>query len=462
MPLITGNPNYADGLIKASATADTPLPITSITTTSPAYKGVEVDDRWLPKSYLLTYIEGSSWIVDYYSQVLNTDSALAGQQLTTSEIYQDYTKIVNMEMRVVTPLDTVQDDVTKAMEVSGAANLFKFIIPNAGDMFVADIGEGKNAIFRVTDSIKKSIFTEAVYEITYSLDSQLPEKFADLENKVVETLYFHKDYLNLGKNPLIVKSDLDVLLEINEVYSSLFKQYFKKFFSNEYKTLIVPGQSTAIYDHFLVEFLLSQFNTWDSPEVMRLRKLNVSDDQVMNGYSLWDVLKQRDISYFNLCFTKTGLVNVEQFTKNPLLEGIRYTGISYIVYPIDPQLNVDNTIVNNVKTIGVETIVKPSASLGQLNQMVRASNLRNLTDLVDGIKDVTVDNYYVLSSDFYHDVPLTQSVLESTVMKYIKKQTIDPSSLLETAKLYTKWGLLEQFYYIPILMLLMQDVIKGG
>lgn len=462
MPLITGNPNNADGLVKAIATAEPPALVNATEVTSPAYNGVEVDTRWTNRLYLLTHIEGSSWVVDYYSQVLNADSQLSGLQVTVSSQYQSYKKIANMEMKVTTPLDSAQNDETKAMEITGVSSLYPFIIPNDGDMFIADIGEGKKAVFRVTNTIKKSIYKQATYEINYSLDSEDPAKIADLENKVVETLFFHADFLNLGKNPLLVTTAYDTLMQMQSVFNALAHQYFKKFFSNEFKTLLVPGQTSSIYDHYLVDFLLSQFNTWDNPEIIKIRKLNVQDDPIMQCYSLWTALKERDVSYLNTCFKRAGLVSTRTFTTNPLLEGIRYTGISNTVYPFDPVLNVDNTIVNNVKPIGDAVLVQAPVAVGQLNQMVKALNLRHLPNqTVETIYPVTQDDYYILSINFYNKTT-SQSVLETTVWKYISNQEIDAASLLDTAKLYTKWGALEQFYYIPILMLMMQSIISGA
>jgi hypothetical protein len=347
------------------------------------------------------------------------------------------------------------------MALSGTALLYPFMIPNEGDMFSADIGEGKTGVFRITSTVKKSIFKEAVYEITYSLDTDLPGKLIDLEQKTVTTDYFHKDFLNYGQNPLVSTSDQSIFLELQQVYAVVSKQYFKKFLSNEYKTLILPGQPNAVYDHFLVDFVLSQFSARESNEILYLRKLNVDDDSIMKNDSLWTALKNKDISYLNTCFKQVGLVNTQSFTSDPINEGIRYTGITNVVYPIDPILSVDDTINNSIKTLSSDVIIEATASLGQLNTMVRSINLRALgNSSVVSIYDVTVDPYYVLSANFYNATD-TQSVLEGIVTSYLKGEALNSAQLLTTAKLYTSWGLLEQFYYLPILMTLIRSVLRG-
>jgi hypothetical protein len=461
MALVTSNPNGGNGLVKASPLADRPAPINVVKISSPEYKGVAVDTRWVPRSALLTHIEGSSWNVDYYSQVLDTDSQLSGQQLTVNPVYQQYKKIVGMEMKVSSPLTSTQDEESKTMVMTGTATLYPFMIPNEGDMFVADIGEGNKAIFRVTASTKKSIFKEACYEITYSLDTEDSAKLANLETKTVSVVYFHKDFLNFGQNPLLIEDNHAALLEVEQVYVTLVQQYFKKFFSNEFKTLLVPGQVGSVYDHFLVDFLLSQFTTWESHEIRFIKKLTVDDDAAMRCNSLWTALKEKDVAYLNTSFKRAGLISTRVFTADPSMNGIRYTGIGHAVYPTDPQVSVDDSIFNTVKPIAFTVLQEAPVIVGQLNAMVKALNLRNLTATVDSIKPVTVDDFYVLSQAFYDNTP-GQSVLESVVWKYLNGEAIDYKSLVETAKLYSKWGALEQFYYVPILMVLMKNLLQGA
>jgi hypothetical protein len=462
MPLITGDALDENGIIHADALADTPSPIMTVLATSPSYNSTFVDLKWTSKTNLLTHIEGSSWIVDYYSQVIDTSNNLSGQQYTKNPVYQSYTLIKDMEMKVTSPLSTSQDPDTKGMTVTGTALLYSFIIPNEGDMFVADIGEGKLAVFRITDSIKKSIFKEACYEISYGLqDDNNKGSIDNLNLKVVKTLYYHKDFLTNGQNPLLVSNDNDVYLKLNKAYSLMAEQYFKKFFSNEFKTIMVPGQEFSTYDHFLVDYLLSEFSTADSNEIKYIRRLNLDDDDCMKSDSLWKALKFRDISFMNTVFKQAGLTSSRYFIKDPVLNGIRYTGIDRVVYPLDPVLSVDYLQVNRSKDLLPDILTPSVLSSGINNSMVRAINLRGTTQkTLESIYLVTKDDYYVLSKDFY-DKTVQQSVLENITWGYLSGEAIDATQLLDTAKTYFTWGILEQFYYIPIILTLIRSTIRG-
>jgi hypothetical protein len=400
-------------------------------------------------------------VVDYYSQVLDTDSNLSGQQYTKNPVYQSYKKIANLEIKVQTALNTDQDDANKEMNVTGSGVLYPSVIPNEGDMFIADIGEGKTAVFTITASRKNSIFKEACYDISYKLDTDNEDKKLDLEQKTVVVYYFHKDFLLNGSNPLIIKNNMDTLLSLKKVYDIMLYQYFKRFFSNEFKTLVVPSQLKPTYDHYLTRYVLSMFNTQEAHELAYMRLLNMDEDRISRCDSLWDALKHKDVGLLNTAFTKVGLVSVLSYKREPTFNGIRYSGMGAAVYPKDPYLTVDHTYVNNVKTVESAGLSPSSDGAQASNVFVRAVNLKLLdSEIGDDLYPVTVDDYYVLSQNFY-DNNDQQSSLESAVNAYINNSQVDIDQLYNTAKNFHKWGSLEQFYYLPIVMTLIRSVLKG-
>jgi hypothetical protein len=458
MPIVQDEDD-SGSLIGSDPLKKQPDNITSIEITSPSNETIVTDNRWTPRMNLLTHVEGSLWKVDYYSQVLNSDSQLSGQQLSVSASYQQYNKINQFEFKVTSPLTTTQDEESKAMTVIGAGILPPFIVPQDGDMFIADIGEGKRAVFGIIRTLKLSIYKEACYEISYQLDSTDESKILDLEAKTVNQTYYHEKYVVLGKNPIILSNEHSVILELGQSFDIMIKQYFRRFYSKEFKTLLLPSQTTSIYDHFLVDFLLSQFSTWESTEIKHITKFNMSDDDNMSCDNIWTALKYRNISYLNTAFKQIGLVNTVNFSSQVVSHGIRYTGVKKAVYPLDPVLTVDNTLKDNTKLLNVESITQPEALV---NVMVRAINLRTLdiTPDQEKIPLVTKDNFYVLTESFYTKAP-TMSVLEGLVWSYIENSSIDKDQLLNLSKTFLEWGLLEQFYYTPIIMVMIRSALNG-
>lgn len=460
MPLVTNDEYHPNGLTSASPVPIVPPQIETVRVSTDDYKTAVVDTKWVPRSSILTHIEGSSWVVDYYAQILDTDSNLSGQQYTKNPVYQSYKKIVNLELKVKTALNTDQDDANKEMNVTGDAVLYPSIIPNEGDMFVADIGEGKSAVFRVNSSKKNSIFKEACYDIAYVLDTDNNDKKLDLEQKTTVVYYYHKDYLLNGSNPLILKNEMDTLLNLKKVYDIMLYQYFRRFFSHEFKTLLVPSQLMPTYDSYLTSYVLSMFGTQEAPELAYIRALNMDEDRVAKCDSIWSALKFKDISLLNTAFTKAGLISSLAFSRTPTYNGIRYSGVGAVVYPKNPYVTVDGSYVNSVKTTSSELQASSDAATAS-NVLVRAVNLRKLDDdLGDNLYPVTVDDYYVLSANFYNNTN-TQSTLETAVTAYINNNQVDADQLYNTAKNFHTWGSLEQFYYLPIVMTLIRSILKG-
>ena len=66
----------------------------------------------------------------------------------------------------------------------------------------------------------------------------------------------------------------------------------------------------------------------------------------------------------------------------------------------------------------------------------------------------------MLSEAFYTQNTATMSALEAAVWNYLNETDIDPVQLTQTADLYYQWGVLEQFYYMPLIIVLMKAYIR--
>jgi hypothetical protein len=448
----------------ASYTPEAPTPVVPNLPkiTEQVFAGVVVDTKYTPLSSLLTYIDGASWTVTYYSQILNSDNDIRSQDVELSGIYQQYTEINSMELKVTTPLNSSQETSTNRMVVTGAANVYPFIIPNIGDMFAADAGDGREAIFRVTNSEKKSILKESVYFIEYSImyysDSDLVRR-QDLKAKTINSYFYIKDFLLNGQNPLLIDEEYSAYQELDNLYHEIVQNYFRWFFNNEYKTLIVPGQTKVIYDHYLVNALLSILNTVDAPQIMHIRKLNVDDDRYLKQPQIWDALVNRDLSLLDLSNKTMGLVSTHTFNANPMLNGIRFSGVQYVVYPVRPEKLLDVGIEFPVKNLSIEKIQKITSRSVRLDKLVGDRELDLKSNFVVNIKPVLKDDRYIFSDSFY-TTGEDMSVLEIMTLEYLNKKAINPITLLKVIKNYRNFGVIEQFYYLPVIMILINSTIR--
>lgn len=435
-----------------------------IVVANPVIKTVVVDTRYQSISSLLTNIEGSSWITFYYSQAVNTDNALQGQQSSGSAVVQQYKLIKNLELKVTTPLNTSQDSDSLEMQATGTATLYPGIIPNEGDMFLADIGDGREGIFKITTTTRKSIFQEACYEVEYLLVN-IADAFrkGDLNQKVVETFEFVKDFITHGQNPLVQEDEYVTISKLVTYYRQILSRYFSLFSSKEYATLLIPGQGRPIYDHFLAGAMRGFHETFQAPEIRKVRVLNCDDDDVLNSITLWTAIKNQDIKLIRHCVKQVGLVPTYLFTRVAVLEGVRYSGISEVVYPLNYEQSV-NTELGIAKKLVSETPLTqvPPSSLN-LSDMITQTDLESVFGPSPNVitKNVTIDNYYILSEAFYSGNKEQQSLFELMVTDYLNAVPVPLNKLLLMCRSYPNWGALEQFYYLPILLVMIKANIRN-
>ena len=428
------------------------------------FKGVVVDTRYTPNTALMTHVEGSSWTVAYYSQVLAPDSQLAGQNMNLTPLQQQYKLINGFELKVTSELSTSQDPSGKGMVTTGSANVYPFLIPNKGDMFLADIGDGRAGVFTVTNTDRKSLFKETVHVIEYQLtDYATAERLGDLNAKVIDKLQFVRDYMTYGQNPMLQMEDYAVVHELRMRWGDMTQRYFKTFTSREFRTLLVPQQDHhAIYDHFLTKAVAAFFDTYDAPDVRYIRLMNVQDDQYMGTPTIWDVLKDRDIRLMKFCNRQAGLVSARTFSKDAMLEGIYYSGIDYVVYPRDPENTVDTFRENRPKLLMDQQLKDSPSTIRRLADLLGDTTFEGLTRPDSPpIHRVTIDDYYVFSQAFYDNAPTGQSVLERLTRDYLNGEALNNKALLALSDTYHAWGSLERFYYVPILLMLIRTSIRG-
>lgn len=425
-----------------------------------SYKSITVDTQYQPQETILAHIEGSSWNVDYYSQILARDSGAAGQGLGTDPNQQQYKLISGMEVKVTSALTTNQDGETKDIGSQGAATLYPFLIPNEGDMFTADLLDGRRGVFQVTKSVRLSVFREACHSIDYELvDFGTPQRIADLKRKVAQTTYFEKDFIYHGQNPVLLGEDYENLQFLRRNYGTLITQYFKRFFSKEYGTVIMPDQNEVTYDAFLVRALFKHLSTHDARELISLRQLNCDDDQVMSADSIWTVLAERNKQLLQDAFWEVGYVGARHFTYQPVFQGIRYSGMEKVIYPNDPMVRVDNQLTQNIKPAGEFVPLR--------QEMINRKTLASLINATQpdqtkvGIKDTFTEGYYVFSKAFYENdrSPGAQSDLELCVHDYLDMKEIDYARIRALVEASLRWDAVNSFYFIPVLIILIKATI---
>lgn len=422
------------------------------------YRAIAVDSKFEPPTTLLTHVEGSKWIAkEYYSQFLTADNESASQELNRPEVYQQYLRIRDLELRVTSALQPSQDSDSKEFTMVGTATLFPGIIPVNGDLFVADVGDGRAGIFVITEIRQLSVLRNTVYEINYELKHYATEILLDdLRNKISKDTTFVRDFYRYGKNPLLVDSELDNYNAVLSFRETLPLRYFELFYNHDYSTLLVPDQIGTVYDPFVTELLVKMIDRDKHLKWKDVKILNRDERQSVTIATFWDALFNHDEEIINYANFEFHLVTANSFSGQPRFASVRYSGIGKVYYPKFEH----RPGVGDLQPSSERTFSRPIDLDDIVAEALDGLEYPGITlPTLQAIKPVTVDNYYVLSDAFYQVDYSRMSLLEVMVTAYLDKRPVGLLPLLQLCKASTYWNRLEQFYYIPILILLLQASI---
>lgn len=429
---------------------------------SSAHKSIVYDDRNLPLHSLIAYIEGAPWSVDYYSQVVNQHNDLREVDSAQPGMYQQYHRVLSLEIRVSSALSTSYDADRAITTVSGSGLMYPFLIPNVSDYFITDTANNQKAIFRITQVDRKTFNLDSAHAIEYELVgyvSSNQEIVESLQSKTIRSYTFSKERLVEGLAPTLKTEEFEQITNLKVLYRELTQYYFKTFFDRRYFTLVIPGQMYAFYDPYLVNYVLQIVDSFDAPEIRSIKQLPTDGDVYMRQSQFWELLMHRDYNGRRLCNQEMGFVHKHLFNQSPWLGGMLFSNIDYVVYPSLPDTSTKIGQAHDIKTQSLEDLIQTTGFKGTLenaidNQYVTDSKTYDLKH------EVLIDNKYVLSQSFYDDL-VNQSVLEILVKDYMKKQTIDLNMLYAVCNQYRSWNRLDQFYYGPILMTLIKQVDRA-
>lgn len=441
------------------------------------YRGITIDTAYTPASSLLTYVEGSDWTVDYYSQVLGADSEPMPLSLGRDPVYQQYKRIKSMVIRVTTPLGFNQDTETTTMEVTGAATTFPFLVPNIGDMFVADVGDGRIGLFTVSDQpVRATILRDSVYTIQYVMVSELTKsQMDDLEAKSIQTFTYSHDSLINGLGPFVTEQDRIREANYSDTYHELVSRYLQDFYSTEHATLLVPDQRDKTYDHFTTRAVLSLIGSRHHSRLRRVKELNVTAEPVMSEITAWDALLRQDATKLLGALTEMRLVSTRYFKGRVTLQALGYTGIDSVVFPKHAASSVDSWYDHeDAGDYGGESLLegKPRRSTymefpsqaerqpPEFQETLVSAEVEPWAVPAD-IHPVAQDDYYIFTEAFYDDDAAQQSKLEMLARQVVNREALNLPQLDHLLTRVYDWDNLERFYYYPVLFVILKLAMRS-
>lgn len=431
------------------------------------WKGATVDTKLIQFDRLTTYTAGQAWDVDYYNQVGGRDDQLQPFQMDLDRAYQSYKLFKGFELKVTDVLSKGGDSEKKDTLLTGASTVYGIFVPKEGDVFVVDIGDGREGMFNVTSVERMSHYETSPHRIEYELMYLTSQEVMEvLDGKVIETRFFKKDWMQGGLEPLVHSDDVEIINNLATHYARIMSMYFNDFYSRTFKSLLVPNQRSVTYDPFVVRYLKTLLSTDEHPVIRDIVEFNVSEDQAMYEFTLWNCLANMDYSLLPMCVHEAGVVDVGHFYSRPLFNSVYYSGVKSVVYPDHSPTNVDAGYTQP-SIPAMDHVKRGRARFNELDRLINSHSLamdptKGIYEVIGdkaspAIRRITYDNYYVLSEAFYrHTGSEVLSKLEILTLAALKGEAIDIRVLNDLCVGSLYWDNVERFYYVPILLTLLR------
>lgn len=426
----------------------TPVHLPTVDETQKEYSPVLTDTKYKhsivsasrePMGALLTHIEGTSWSVDYYSQILGSSEEPSAYDKAQSGSYQQYLYIKRYELKLQSELNTTVDVTDQTVNVTGTAVMYPYMKPNVGDAFIADMGDGEAGLFTITEVEKKSFFKQACYEIQFALSDYLTQEVEDnLKSKTVKQTEFVKDFMTYGQNPIIATTDLLKHRSLDNIIEDSLNDWLSEFYSNEFRTFIVPNVQTITYDPFLTKMITTVFSKETYPLLKHVDMLNVDDNNLNYYTDIWTTILHRETYMLRSCFREYYSITSKTLNGNPFLQTAYFSGVQRIIVPIPNGNLADDRLGLTARTVG---------------DKLKSNEV--FPEVPTTITDMTATRNYVFSKKFYD--PLAEgslTKLEVMTRDYLEERRVNWEVLQKMLEDRHKLTRLERFYSVPVMLLL--------
>jgi len=409
-------------------------------------KTIEIVNTDKQLESIVQYISGKEWTVDYYLQLIVKDGEIGRFDPNAPDTSAQYAKIKNLVLFVESSIS--QDT---ANNISGTAYINAGVTPNQGDVFTATLMGKRRALLRVEGIEKKSYNLNNVYLLSYKVDMFIDSDttmIRALNDKVVKDYVYDREFLNTNSTPLLLEDKYDRKRQIASDLKSITKYYLDTMFNRERSVLSIPKQDSTIVDVMLQEFIFKVIDSNDSYIISKINRISVNDETLKQPTVL-DAILERDNSILDSCNKKVGLATTANFNANLNLRSIAYLGVDYIIYPRDPDLAT------------VELSTSLSNLFDKTLKSVENKYGKNV-NLTNGLIPEFDENnkYYIFTEAFYNDDAKNMTSIEGLVKMYLLNETIDTRLLTPLIAEYKYWNRVQQYFLIPILIILIRDAIN--
>ena len=418
------------------------------------------DHRDTPLWSLDSFLTGSKWTVTWFRQRLGANDPPKKLDTSLSPAHQAYDRISNLDILVQSALTSSFRDKEQLMEVTGSAMFYSITPPTVDDYIVAQSNLGRLGLFRITNVNRRNHERESVFIAEYAMEQEIDSEdplYKDLYRKTVNRYSFSRQRFIENRQAILLEDCEKKLEDMELEFRYMTEDYYNDFYSVYTGTLTLPGQSSRIVDPFILPFIISIVPFEAMPKLQRAHLVSTNNNPAYTRPNIWDVLLRRRPGDLSRCERKMAAYDPREIHSSYFARSGNYVAADLVVFPLiqDGTLHsVDRSDEITTNTYDLNT--QPFAPESPKNPDPSAKvELFQRHEPIIPYFPVTFDKTYIFSDSFYEGNP--QSVIEVMIMDYLRNEAINQDQLRLLVRNYRDMGRLEQFYYGPILFLLMRE-----
>ena len=411
---------------------------------------------------LIKYVEGYPWTVNYYGQILNENNTLNHFDPGLLDLSQSYYLVEKLILQVSNPISPSYSEEEGIMKASGTSIAPLGIQPNAGDLFLAQVDSGEDALFVITSVSRLTHRKESLYEVNYSLFSYAsndPEFINSLSRRVNETYFFNPDTNYFNRDVLVKPSVMEAMDRLDRFLAESMGYYFNTFLQTHNSTILIPGLTDTLYDPLLMEFLYRTVDISTLP-ITRFHQ-HTMDKTDLTRPSILDNLINRTLPHKNVNVDKYKFCSAKSMPIKIRLGTLSYTGVEYVLYPVEP-VRDHMTPYDFKETEVFYEGVTNERNYHVLDKVVTKTSNNSVAFSKQLLHELFEDGNYVVSENFYsylEDKELGSDIsfVELLMFKFMNQDAIAKEDLLEISSSWKEWSLLHQLYLLPVFWLIAKN-----
>lgn len=386
----------------------------------------------VPLKNIIQYIKGMKWTVDYFKQVIDVNDTTTAPDVNIPATTQKYHRINKLILTIQSSIQQENLD-----SITGEAIVNAGFLVNVDDIFLATLTGGREAIFIITEKQIRTYNLHQAYYITFKLFNfcdDNPEVYNDLIRKVIKEYVYDKDHLLDFGAPTILQTDYKKKLDLKDKVAELLDYYMTRFVNEQSRVISPPTQGGVYTDQLLSNFLFKIVNQSDHLVMGKLT--NIDTTYVQNvKLSVLDVILKRDLRLLKQCDKRIGF----RFNPYGVMDAFNKQSNIHGIHFIVDKLNQDDPgvipdIVELEYDRDFETYYRPRGVMG---------------------------DKYIFSEAFYNQDKENCGTLEFCLLEYLEGKIVPLEKLEHLIEQYYAWDTIEQFYLIPILIVLVKDSINN-